>query len=364
MSVINILLIILWGILAPFILGYQFDLIMSKERISYARCLLFGYVIYGAVFQLIAPEFIIAGRKFSTLFYLWTVIIIVIAAVIIIANRKTFVKRICEPFTALQQGVKYILSKYDWLERLCFVGAVFFIVFHTLLIGYMMHFDTDDARFVSEALEAYEKNTLLAYHPITGEFLGGPIGEMCKDVFAPYPIFLAVYSKLFGLVPAVATHTVLPFLYVPMCYMAFYLVAKQLFKNDSKSIAIALLLFGVINTFSMETNFSFGWTLLTIVWQGRSFLCVALIPLMLHLLIPYITDLEIKWYNYVILAVSGISCCMLSGMGAMLILLMIASFAFVALIIRKNIKVPLLMMVALLPTIVYFALYSTYSGRL
>ena len=372
MSAVNILLIILWGIIVPVILGYQFDMMISKEKISYARCLLFGYVIYCASFQLIAPEFVVMGGKFSTLFYLWIAVICALAIAVIVINRKTFTVRFTEPFRTISTEakacngsfVKYILSKHDWLELIVFAGAAFFVAFHTLLIGVMMHFDTDDARFVAEALEAYEKNTLLIYHPITGELLGAPIGEMLKDVFAPYPIFLAVFAKLFGLTPAVATHTVLPFLYVPMSYMAFYLIAKRLFKSDSKSVSIAMLLFGVINTFSMETIYSFGWTLLTLVWQGRSVLCVVFIPFMLYLLMPFITDSAIDRNRYYIVALNGVACCMLSGMGALLIVLMGVSFAFTVLVVRRDVKVMLRMLAAFVPTIVYFALYSIYSGRL
>lgn len=372
MNFINILFIFIWGLVVPFILGYQFDLVISKEKISYGRCLIFGYVLYCASFQIVAPIFIIKGGSFLNLYHVWLVLVVVIVAIVLILNRKAIVARITEPFKAIGVGVKsnngsilkYILSKYDWLDIIVFVGALFFVIFHTLLIGYMMHFDTDDARFVAEALEAYEKDTLLSYHPITGDFIGTPIGEMLKDVYAPYPIFMAVYGKLFGLSPAIATHTVLPFLYVPMCYMAFYLIAKQIFNNEKKSIGIAVLLFGAINTFSMETIFSFGWVLLTLVWQGRSFLCTVMIPLMLYILMQFIIEKEIERYWYIILSITGVACCMLSGMGSMLMLLMIASFAFVALLVKKDIKNTIYMLLALAPTALYFVLYSAYSGRI
>ena len=358
MNIINFLLILLWGLIVPFILGYQIDTCYSKDRISYVRCLLFGYVVYCASFQLIAPEFIVTGGSFSTVFLLWIVLVIAIVAATLFINRKTFLSRIIEPIKNLDK------IKCDWVGISILMGAILFIAFHTLLIGYMMHFDTDDARFVAEALEAYEKNTLLSYNPITGEFIGGPIGEMCKDTFAPYPIFMAVYGKLFGLTPAIATHTVLPFIYIPMCYMAFWLIAKKILKNDVKNTAIALFLFAVINTFSMETIFSFGWVLLALIWQGRSFLCTVMIPLVLYILITFITEIQLKKVQYIILMVCGIACGMLSGMGFMLMLLMVAAFAFVALLVRKELKTSILMMISMLPTAVYFILYTSYSGKM
>lgn len=372
MNALNIIYILIWGIVVPFILGFQFDILMSKERISYARCLLFGYVIYFALFQLLAPEFIIKGGQFLALYYTWLLIVVIFAAAVLIINRKIFLNRVTEPITSYYKAlrnhkgsvVSFIISNHDWLEIVVAIGAIFFILFHTFLIGYMMHFDTDDARFVAEALEAFEKNTLLTYHPITGNLLNGPIGEMRKDVYAPYPVFMAVYGKLFKLPPAIAAHTILPFLYVPMSYMAFYLIAKYFFKNDTKSISVSLLLFGVINTFSMETIFSYGWVLLTLVWQGRSLLCTVMIPFMLYLLIPFVTEKEIKKSQYVFLALTGIACCMLSGMGATLIVPMVLSFALAALLVKRDVKLVLNMIITAMPVAVYFVLYSVYSERL
>lgn len=370
MNLTNFLLIIMWGLVAPFILGYELDLMTSKDKISYSKCLLFGYVVYFAVFQLLAPFFIIKKSGFNTLYISWLSVIAIAMVCVLVINRKSLIKRITEPIRMIRMTIKesktslikYVIDNHDWLEILLFLGAGFIIVIHTLLIGYMMHFDTDDARFVAEALEAYEKNTMLLYHPITGEFLGGPIGEMRKDIFCTYPFFIAVFGKLFRLTPAIASHSVLPFLFVPMCYMSFGNIAKYVFKNDCKKVVMATFLFGVINTFSMETVFSFGWVLLTIIWQGRSILCTVYIPFVLYMLMKIVDEEDACNSLYLALSLTGIACSMLSGMGGILVVLMVFSYVFIVLVVKRSIKDSIRLVTALIPTLIYFLLNATSLG--
>jgi len=373
MSFINVFLIFLYGFFVPEILGTPFDIYWGRQNgtVSVSRRLLFGYIVYFASFQLMAPIFIIRHWSFSALFYSWLIIIasILVGYIIVYIWSSG-----CGRCIGGEKGdrllfwrvkdllILHILKERDWLEKSIIGFALFAILVHTFIPVFFMHFDTDDARFVAEALEAYEKNTLLMYHPITGEYLGGPIGEMLKDVWSPYPIFIAILGKLFLLTPAVVAHSILPAIYIPLAYVAFYQVCSFFFKSDTKSTWIAVLLYAVVNTFSMETVYSFGWTLLTIVWQGRSMFYVVFLPVMWYLLIRFTSENEVRCQDCIIIVIVEIACCMASGTAIILSLLMTITYVFIIAIIKRNLKRATYLFISMVPIVIYFILYNGHGG--
>ena len=317
-AVYNIFMIILWGLLCPFCLGTLECCITGRyERISVAKQFCFGFAIELFVFGVLAVPLIFFRASYLTLKYSWLACILplcVFAIYILFKHRSDFFAREVKSDTGRQT-----------FTVILWIVAVVIIAFETGLLTVRMHMDTDDARFVAEALDAIDSNTLLAVNPITGRMIGGdgipkavPIGEMRKDAASPYPIFLGLISDLFGVNPAVCAHTVMPLLLIPLSYASFYLIAVYFLGDDKKKTGMFLLFLSVALLFSFESVFAPGYTLLNIIWQGRSIAASMMLPLLSYALIRTQINTRIALSDLFILLMLNIGCVVLSGTAAII----------------------------------------------
>lgn len=339
----NILLIIIWGIAIPFVLGMLWEkLLYNSDRICPALNFAFGFMTMAAVFQVLAVPMIFLRAPFHVLKYVWMAVVICLIIVSIFLNHHNFIGKLKNSFS---------IQKGDRTERLIWVAVIAIVIFQTYLLAGHMHVDTDDARFVAEAMEAVEKDTMLQYHPLTGEFLGYPLGEMNKDITSPYPIFLGLVGELFHLPPAVAAHVILPILFIPLCYAVYYVVGSWLLNDNSRHTGLFLLFLGLIHTFSFESIFASGYTLLTIIWQGRSVAAMVLLPLLWYVLLRMTGQAALKSKDYILLTATLLACAMLSGMGVLLSVLLALTYTCVCVWQKKSLKTALWMLLCMCPNI-------------
>lgn len=339
----NILLIIIWGITVPFVLGMLWEkLLFDSDRICCAKNFAFGFMTMAAVFQVLAVPMIFLRMPFHALKGIWVAIIVCLLIASVTFNAKGFK-------ATLKNSVS--IKKPEWTERLIWLAVIAIVVFQTYLLAGHMHVDTDDARFVAEAMEAVEQDTMLQHHPLTGEFLGSPLGEMNKDIASPYPIFLGLVGELFDLPPAVAAHVILPMLLIPLCYAVYFVIGSWFF-DSSLHTGLFLLFLGLIHTFSFESIFASGYTLLTIIWQGRSVAAMIFLPLLWYVLLRMTGQTAVRTRDYLLLAATLLACAMLSGMGVMLSLLLAFAYACVCARQKKSLRTVFWMLFCMCPNIV------------
>ncbi len=359
----NILLIIIWGLIVPFILGTLESLITGRyERLRLSRQFCFGFAFELFVFHLLAVPFIYFRKSYTALKISWLSCIFILLAVSLIClirHRKDF-------FAFDRPDGKRLL-KEEPLTAAVWVAAILMILFETWLLTFNMHMDTDDVRFVVEAVDAVENDSLLGINPITGEdtklytedFEGGPIGEMKKDAASPYPLFIGLTSDLFELNPSVCSHTVMPALFIPLCFAAFFLLGSYFLDGDVKNTGIFLLFFSVIVLFSFESGFAFGYTLLNIIWQGRSIACCIMLPLLFYRFAKTVADKRLDPSDFAMLFILNCCCAALSGTAA--IVASIMTFAYSITKARKGRSIPVLLLMGLTASPCLFCLvYGQY----
>ncbi len=344
---VNVLLIIIWGILIPFLAGVSVSRVMDEDKL-FAPCrnMVYGYMIMFALFLIPAVPMIVARAPFHVLKALYSVMILAVAA----SGLYFLIKERGKISGPGKQGIKDRFVAAVWL------GAVVLIIFETALPTFRMHVDTDDSRFIAEAMEAIHQDTMLQHNPITGDFNGGPIGEQKKDVTAPWPIFLAVLSGYFDLPPAIAAHSVLPLLFVPLSYMAFYLAGTVFFK-DPLGRGMYMLFLSVIHLFSFETIYATGYTLMTIIWQGRSVMSVIMLPLLWYALTLNIDKEEIRRKDYMFMAAVMLANSMLSSWGSVCSVFFGAAFMCTDCLKSKSLRKSLPWILCMLPSVVLALFY-------
>ena len=344
---ISIFRIIIVAVILPFLIGNLIFALHERNRAKVSEYISFGFMIMCVLFMLMAVPMIFMHVHFHFLVYSWTIVIsilCVISAFVFIKGKRYL--PILDNLSEFKRGI--MSERFTFVIWLC---AFAIILFEAGIITLRMHIDTDDARFIAEAMEAVEKDTMLEYHAITGKYIGFAPGEQIKDVISPYPLFIALLSRLYGLHPAVAAHTVLPCLFIILSYIVFGMIGDFFAEGNVKKNGLFLLFLSLINLFSFETIYASGYTLLTIIWQGRSVCAMIMLPIIWYILLYISEKEEIGIYDYLILVFAALSCTMTSNMGSIFAPILIAVYALVRLMRRKVFKPFLLMCLCAIPSL-------------
>lgn len=354
MTIISFILVIIFLILVPFIIGLLGERLFIKKggSLVFSRCFAVGFAIMLALFQAVAPFMILKGTSFDALLYLYTAAILILIIISLVINGKTLFSRIRNSIRKIADNIKSADKEYVIVG----IIALALIVLQVSLLAFRMHTDTDDARFIAEALEAVENNTLLRLHPITGEVLSQPIGEMTKDITSPYPIWIAVMSVLTAIKPAILAHLVFPVLLIPLSYSVIYLLGTHFFDDINKRF-VYIFITSVAVLFSFESVYAWGYTLLTIIWQGRSIAAVLMIPLLWYVMMKILTDENAGYGLFFAAAIIGLANADLSGMGALMTPLVGGGFAASYFISNKKIIPTLLIVLSVIPAGVFAVIY-------
>ena len=366
---VNILLIVIWALIVPYLAGRLISMWSKSPATGLNICmnLSFGFMVMCAVFIIPAIPMILLHAPFHVLKYTWLFLMAVICTSSVVLSVKGMKHR---------KGMNDIVSENadtkdaavtvdDFFTVCIWIAAIAVIIFETGLLTVRMHTDTDDARFIVDAMEALSKDTMLEYNPITGIFHGIPVGEQVKDLTAPYPLFIALISSLTGVHPAIMAHTVMPLLYIPLSYLVFYLIGGLLFNDDIKKRGLFLFFLALIHLFSFETIFSAGYTLLTIIWQGRSIVAMIMLPLTWYLLLKAADSEKVKVSDYMLIGISALANAMLSNMGALFAFIICMAYALSMTVQDKKLSRIFFMGLAMLPDILVIILSRLlYSGIL
>ena len=283
----------------PLIVGAVFD---SKSVTFVYLC---GQLVLWALFQIIAVPCINCRTDFSTLVWIYTGIVIAAAGVgIYTILKKAKSKKNADDKT--EMGTRgFRVSPF-------LIIALLIIAYQCCIYIFGLHSDLDDSRWIAEANDALVKNKMLLHNPATGVYIGRFMGEMVKDVFSPWSMYLAVLSRWTGIRAVVIAHTVYPPILLGMSYAAYYEIGSQLFKGKHER-GIFLLMVSVINLFMAGNTYTQSVFSLTRIWQGKAVVAAVIIPVIL------MAVLRTDWK---LLILTGVSCCLLSGMGIAIGLLM------------------------------------------
>ncbi len=343
-SVVRILIL---AVIVPVLLGNLICISGTNKRLNMAESVAYGFMVMCVSFLLLAVPMIFLRLTFHVLLYSWIALTFLLCFISVFVsvrkNRYGELRREAVDFCA---GISS-----DRFTFIIWIAAALVIIFEACLPAFRMHIDTDDARFIAEAMEAVEKDTMLLHHAITGKYIGFVPGEQIKDVTSPYPLFIALLSKLYGLHPAITAHTVLPFLLIILSYIVFGMIGGFLTGGDIKKTGLFLLFLSLIDLFSFETIYASGYTLLTIIWQGRSVCAMITLPLLWYVLMCVSVKERMGLADYLLLIAMGLCNTMMSNMGSIFAPVLIMVYAIARYIKEKSFAHFILMCLCALPSL-------------
>ncbi|MGI6111756.1 MAG: DUF6077 domain-containing protein [Bilifractor sp.] len=396
MMIAEFILLLVWLLILPIMLGLMFFPAYAaggRDRAGYRNradsrnrpadtdsdrkkpgisgmiwCLLSGTVLMWAVFELIAVPGLLGHMRFSTAVGLW---LASLAAILIVYSLTTRRLPLCRDVSLRAPDVRSFFRRHTrgmtlltWILLAAVICSVGYQVCMYIFGSYM---DADDSRFVAEATEAFQQNTILEMNPATG-VQSRDWSEITKDMPSPWTIWLALLSRLSCIHPAIFSHTV----YAPWLLLLFYAIVflggQRLFQNDKNKVLLFELVASVCMMFFAGSSRTAGEFTLHRIWQGKATVAGVGIPLlMLELLILYQTaevrrkkNDTVPWKGsflvqhpfraWLILFLTDAGCCLMSGMGVILAALLIGVGGLWYLLAYRRIRPVLAMAAACIPS--------------
>ena len=307
-QLLRLLFIIFWLGILPLFLGNRLvkkkSIVVKDIMLSY----IFGWMKMFAWFQIIAIPFIFLGFSLTTLVVMWVIGVLALSVYYVVRNFTGYI--------ALFKR-KWRIVKPSYLEIL----AVLLVLFQIIAVTFLAHEDADDWFFIGQAVTDVHTNTLLTYIPDIGiRYSTFPI----RYVLAPFPIFLATVSRLVMIHPIIVARIIFQIVFLALCYMVYYLLAKEVFEKNRDKIAMCLIFVCLLNIWGNISVFTSSSFLLFRLHQGKALLANLILPLLIYLLISYYRENK---YNQKELLLVMIASTLVSSMGVVLAPMLLGVYA-------------------------------------
>lgn len=381
--ILKLLYLGVWMVLVPLGVGYFVTGIpktkklkggaegMETLEIGYMFCL--GYILMWAVFQLIAVPFVLRGAEFLQVERIFTLICLLIAA----AGAVLFLLHLkCGVWKKLMICRAGLLQKIKSREGLTalFLWGVFFaaLLFQVLQAYRLAYADGDDAFYIPISVEAGSSGLMYVKDPYTGYALT----VNARYGLAPFPIWVAFIASKCGVNAAVAAHSLIPLILIPVTYVIYFEIGKLLCRDiisgkDRKTsinpagllplFMIFVLLLQIFGNYSIYPASTF---LLTRTRQGKAALGNVILPFFILLLYRMAEEVKTRGkasvqsvFALMAAMTAGCLCSTISGfLGSMLVMLT-AGLLF---ILYKKPHILWQAFLGCVPGIIYALLYLRY----
>lgn len=356
--------LIFWLLCAPMVIGLLFNFILPKEKRSVGVTFLLGFLIYLAVFEVIAiycmTTIMYSAFAYCVKYFLiasWTLIVLGIGrvcyAIIIrkdrslIVSGKTIVMKITE-------------TKVFWL---IFFGL---LAFQLVMSVVMASFDGDDAYYVVESLLAQQADVMNTILPYTGNSTSLDI----RHALAVITMWIGFVAKVSGVHATIVSHSIIPLLFIPLVYLVYAQIGKVLFKDKKEMVPVFLIIVSFLMMFGNVSHYTPATFFLMRTWQGKAMVGNLVFPMFFWIFLEMYENVNASnkeisvdkagtnsAYLWIMLALANMLSGMCSAMGVIFGSGIIALLSLLLLIFSRNLKVIIGAFFCMIPNLIYLALY-------
>lgn len=344
----KLLLLLIWFIVIPFILGKIF---IKKENKKYLFRWTMGVILEMAIFFVIAIPMVLLKQKFSLLVKTYVAVLIcffIIAVLVNILKLKKQNKKITNLFNELKEETIEDLKKFV-------KGITVFQIIAIIVVAGQIYekiayanINNDDVSFVGLSVEMIEKDSMYL----------NPDGTLIsRRALAPISAFYATIGTLLDTHSTIVTHTIMPILFLVMAYNVYYELAIRLFKNKEKDyIYIFLIILGILNVFSFDIKGANRYLLLY-TWFGRSLLAGIFLPLIWAISLDAMDKSSNNIKDWGVIFTSVLAGLLGSQMGIVLFPIPVAVLGFINSIKDKKLSYLIKSLICIIPAIIIGLLY-------
>lgn len=275
--------------LVPYSMGKQRKIQLHKKLLP-GFC--YGYILMWAVFQLVAVPFVLTQGKLRQVELCFEVIALSLA---IMGFLFAFLQM--RDASHAPVGASIRLKKMFatlWVEKnTCLLWMLFAV---TLLFQLAMSFrlayaDGDDSYYISISTAANLGGSMYQLDPYTGV----PTTLDVRHGLAPFPIWVSFITLKAGVNTAVAAHSFIPLVLIPLTYVIYLEIGKCLLDgnrfsgaNDltsKKCLPIFMIFVSLLQIFGNYSIYPASTFLLTRTRQGKAALGNVILPFLVLLLL-------------------------------------------------------------------------------
>ena len=352
MIVIKFLLFAIWLTVFPWAVGLIFNRwYVGERRLSWLKTYVCGLMTEFVIFQIIAVCLTFMKSSLSLLTFLWLIscgIVIALGIWTWICRKKTYIEE------KKKHRDEHIFARSNLENYVVAIVVIALVAFQVIFVTLHVHEDLDDAWYVGTAVISYFTDTLNLISPYSGEIME----QFHPDyVLSPWPIFCAMLGKLSFTHPAIIMHTFVPIIMIPLCYTIYFLLGKEIFKqnvNRTLWLLVFLCLLNIYGNWSVRSTSTF---LLFRIWQGKAIVSNCIIPLIIYVFIYLVNDIKNKKLYFVLLLITVMAGTMVSSMGVFLGPVMLFALSVVDVISHRRIGNSIRAFVCIIPCILQFVLY-------
>lgn len=301
-----------------FCFGSFFVFEKRREERGIARAVLFGFIGYYFLFELVSFPMMLLQTSLRTLTVIWTITAAVICAAAIIRYLGAW-KNCLDRQRAEKQK-----------RPASFFVMLLLIGFQCYLVAVTPDNSVDSAYYVANVSTNLATNTINCYDPFTGAAMET---FNIRYLFGMYPVANSVLCDLTGIHPLVLTKVILFVMTVVLSYLVYAQIGFCLFGKKKESVWLMLCFISVLNL-SFHTLYSNASFLLTRGYEGKAILSNVILPLVFYLGCRLYEAFDNRT-NWILLFMTGIAAVDLS-MSSMLIVPAAVSAVVIPQMIRKK----------------------------
>lgn len=350
----QILSLILWLGVVPLCVGMIPVKLMEKHYRSLGVAYISGFITTLAIFQIMVVPIVILHdrgmRLVTPLFSIVTILLAAVGAFLAISEAKKngdFIGK---------EGIPQF-SKFRVEEGIYWIVALLLIAFQMVMAFAMASFDGDDAYYVVQSVLADETDTLYRILPYTGLSTSLDL----RHSLAVFPIWVAYIARMSGMHATIVAHSVLPLVLIPLTYGIYFQIGKKILRREKHKLPIYMIFISILKIFGNVSIYTSSTFFLTRTWQGKSLLANVVLPAIIWLIL-WIFDNE----NYekehrvglwAVLITTNFVAAMSSTASVFLAAMLIGVTGVIMGIKEKDIQIPLRLMIACIPLVIYGVLF-------
>ena len=345
---IHILSVILFVYIMPCIVGLGVSRVLRIDDRTVVKSFVVGNIFIWGFLQLITVPFVLIKGSFSTVVLIVNLVLCSICLWVLIdefffKNRENFKWR------NWTSRIRFV-NKTDMVSLTMMAGMLIWLLY---MIITLQHTDGDDSRFVVNAVEMIRTDRLLLTDLITGEELETWIGEIVKDVTSPWAIYTAYCAKMTGISAVITAHSVLAVSLILCSMGVFWLMSKEFFKENLTNRSIFMCFVVLLNIYGHFSRGSAETMRLIRIWQGKASVASIAVPA-LFLFCMWLYENEKKYSYYIIIMMTNLGMCLMSGMGVVIGAIMLGCIGVVYGIAKKNVWMTIALWAMCIPNVMYY----------
>ncbi len=389
-----ILKLILWLLIVPMGIGILCNGILPLVRRTIGITFLLGYLVYFAVFEVIAIpcmlHYVYNAFSYCSRYSMWALTILTALGIV-----KSIYKLKHEgmSYLALFPGETHatahellsprsdprMLRLSYSLESKIYWGIFFaLLLFQMVMAVVMSSFDGDDAYYVVESLLAQQADVMNTILPYTGMTTALDI----RHALAVITMWIAFIARMSGIHATIVSHSVIPLIVIPLVYLVYVEIGRILFRRRQEVIPVFMIIVSFLMIFGNVSIYTPATFFLTRTWQGKALVSNLVFPLIMWVFLWMLEDAkrtnifgktagaetesyeEFKEANrlhrmspWIMLGLINMLSGMCTSMGVVFGGGLIALFTLVLLIFARNFRVILGAVCCVIPSAIYLLIY-------